>query len=729
MKAAYTWVRSHAVTLACVFIILLIAFSLFSLEWMFRQTMNAVDLQTASLSSVQLGQTRSELDIMLRSMSDLVSQISANVNVVQFASVGRPAKADDHYKLYELIRSFSPHRNQLSGNSLFQDFVVYYPADDMLVSSSAYYHTRDFYTRTYSDGGPDYETWLSLISSQYSGCFVSAADSSNCIAYIQSLDLAKMPSANVILFINRQQLQNYISLLEQESCHIFMLSQGTLLHADTAEEALVQEMYAYLLNPSGYTGSLSIERLASSIFRDTAFYVASRQDVSASHPQHVLKRFYSVSVTIALIIIISALAVLLMWILPPTIRMAANLRKAHSKTEIKSFGLLNQAVEQVLSRGRIGDSMVDQWPVLKDALLDRLTRSSAPQDGLLRSLSVYNIEFNYPYFIAALFSFEQPVNHSVFQQMTRAFTDVCPSTVASTCFPLGEKTLVVLFNLTDPDFSCRDLVEWIRSDLCDRTQAPVIACIGSLQEGVNGIRQSYSDAVKLIDYTVFTGTDATIEFSMCLRGESKYYYPMDFELSLIAAVRAGNYQRVSELLEQIHEENFVKRQLRPDIARLLLSELTGTALKILDDSESSAAENILRCRTAEDIFRALREIYMTACKTELEQPATDRRREMEEYILAHYTDPNFSQVRMSEDLNLSPNYLSSQFKAHFNTTMVSYVTSLRVRHAADLLTTTEVPISEIAGLCGFGSSDALSRAFKREYGVTPGSYRSGARRT
>jgi AraC-like DNA-binding protein len=55
---------------------------------------------------------------------------------------------------------------------------------------------------------------------------------------------------------------------------------------------------------------------------------------------------------------------------------------------------------------------------------------------------------------------------------------------------------------------------------------------------------------------------------------------------------------------------------------------------------------------------------------------------------------------------------------------LTYLTQMRLARAARLLCETDQPIATIADNVGYGSQIALTRAFRREEGVTPGSYRT-----
>ena len=62
--------------------------------------------------------------------------------------------------------------------------------------------------------------------------------------------------------------------------------------------------------------------------------------------------------------------------------------------------------------------------------------------------------------------------------------------------------------------------------------------------------------------------------------------------------------------------------------------------------------------------------------------------------------------------------MSHLFKELMNTTFVNYLNELRLTRAAMLLTTTDTPVIEIAGMSGFNNI-----SFKMYYETTPSKYR------
>ena len=84
---------------------------------------------------------------------------------------------------------------------------------------------------------------------------------------------------------------------------------------------------------------------------------------------------------------------------------------------------------------------------------------------------------------------------------------------------------------------------------------------------------------------------------------------------------------------------------------------------------------------------------------------------------------NPSLLKMAQQVGYSPYYCSAQFHKICNITIKSYISSRRLAYVALALRDSNLGIMEIALKYGFSSQDALTRAFRTEFGCTPGAYR------
>ncbi len=84
--------------------------------------------------------------------------------------------------------------------------------------------------------------------------------------------------------------------------------------------------------------------------------------------------------------------------------------------------------------------------------------------------------------------------------------------------------------------------------------------------------------------------------------------------------------------------------------------------------------------------------------------------------------------RFLELASVSHGYLARCMRHHHGMTPVAFVTDLRLRHAAALLTSTTASVSEIGQRCGFSTQSYFTRCFRRANGVSPRLFRERERR-
>lgn len=103
--------------------------------------------------------------------------------------------------------------------------------------------------------------------------------------------------------------------------------------------------------------------------------------------------------------------------------------------------------------------------------------------------------------------------------------------------------------------------------------------------------------------------------------------------------------------------------------------------------------------------------------------ASDRLRELIAWIGAHLQDDLHVET-LAARACMSPRHFARAFAAETGCTPARYVERARVDVAAQLLRQTRWPQDRIASRSGFGSVDALQRAFVRLQGTTPQAWRA-----
>lgn len=93
-----------------------------------------------------------------------------------------------------------------------------------------------------------------------------------------------------------------------------------------------------------------------------------------------------------------------------------------------------------------------------------------------------------------------------------------------------------------------------------------------------------------------------------------------------------------------------------------------------------------------------------------------------EYIALHYSD-SFTSSDLASLCHLSESQLRRRFVAAYGNSPMAYRNSLRCRIAAELISRTELSISEISLRVGYATTSDFYRAFVKYKGFSPSEYR------
>lgn len=92
-------------------------------------------------------------------------------------------------------------------------------------------------------------------------------------------------------------------------------------------------------------------------------------------------------------------------------------------------------------------------------------------------------------------------------------------------------------------------------------------------------------------------------------------------------------------------------------------------------------------------------------------------------FLRHHLHRSVSLAEMAHHAGLSPSHFTYVFKKQTNHSPIEYFIHLKIRHACNLLTVTQMTVKEISQAVGYRDCYYFSRMFKKVMGVTPTEYR------
>lgn len=105
-----------------------------------------------------------------------------------------------------------------------------------------------------------------------------------------------------------------------------------------------------------------------------------------------------------------------------------------------------------------------------------------------------------------------------------------------------------------------------------------------------------------------------------------------------------------------------------------------------------------------------------------EQKTTEIIRTLIEYFTNDYAN-EITYQSLQQKFHFNPSYLNRIFKAYTENTLHGFLLEYRLNTAMEILTSQNLPINQVATLCGFPNPYHFTKAFRKFTGVSPTEYK------
>lgn len=215
--------------------------------------------------------------------------------------------------------------------------------------------------------------------------------------------------------------------------------------------------------------------------------------------------------------------------------------------------------------------------------------------------------------------------------------------------------------------------------------------------------------------------------------EERYRY----EEMMMDAIRTGDVEKVAEATKEFKHYRLKPRSentLR-NVKNLMIvwntlfrkavqqADVHPVYIDRISENFAKQIENCIHVTELQDLSRGMMRKYCLLVRNHSLRGYSQIIRDVLNYIDFHIREP-LSLKLIAEQVNISPNYLSSQFKKETGKTLTDYINEKRIHDSLILLATTELPIQEIAARVGIYDENYYARLFKKYQGQTAKQYRS-----
>lgn len=172
----------------------------------------------------------------------------------------------------------------------------------------------------------------------------------------------------------------------------------------------------------------------------------------------------------------------------------------------------------------------------------------------------------------------------------------------------------------------------------------------------------------------------------------------------------------TKLLSFILNDN---RPLSFSISATMLARIKETCLDIQTPSGDPSQTEVLVCKML------IVELISQFVQSDFAVEHNSFPDWLQDFILTLHDPGNFQKKidELIDGIPYSYSYIQKQFKQHLETSIVSYVNSVKISYAKNLLASTKITVTEIAFQLGFNSVAHLNHLFKKNLGISPMEFR------
>lgn len=296
---------------------------------------------------------------------------------------------------------------------------------------------------------------------------------------------------------------------------------------------------------------------------------------------------------------------------------------------------------------------------------------------------------------------------------------------------LGEQVAAII-NLPDGEKSgelLKTLVEDTQQKIEELFGFSVTAFMGAINAGTEGIHESYIQAREVAEYAELLDAEFII-YDDVKNVQKKYTYSIETEQKIINGIKVGNDKVAFSNLLLVIDQNFADG-ISIDMRKCLIFDMMGTMLKGAEEGgyytfaeDFNFSTELSAKLPVEELKCRFKKIVEEICGKILEKQKENQddkklSREIEEYILINYNNPDLNISILGQEFHMTPAYLSAIYKKQTGGSLLDYINHIRIEKAEEYLAEGR-SVVEIAQNVGFRDSGAFIRVFKKKRGVTPG---------
>lgn len=666
-------------------------------------------------------------------MKMLYQQLYFDKNIDKLGSVKRYEdyfRSEEYYEVLEQLQQIKKYSSNID------IFFIYYPDTDCILSSDGLLRSRDYYNLFFSGCPIDYESWKKDI--QIPKKFKKfKVDKNKIYSDIMYSDIINDDSAIIVTLSQTNRFFNNIvsDMLENYSVYVFDSNKNVVnyISEQSNEEQSNEILYEDIVDKSKNRKYEITENIVQ-FDMDTMYIVTLAPKKILFRNLNNLK--YITILMFFISIIISVFQIV--WFLRKNYRPIHHiLKEMHisEETNDNEFALISSKIESVLSDWKRLDSLyLDQVDEMRRLSLEKIIRNGYIDYTTQKRLSDNNISFEGNGFILEVFSPEGGAclfeNRQLNESEKRKEIYFIIDNVIKEL--LGINGIACYLTEIDDNIACLLCIPYTSIEdeqkimeektrkgirfIGEQFDINVEYMVSNLFYNIGEISRIYREITREMHCRQLYNTNCGGDIS----NEKAALEDAIKEKDVIEAKHI-----VSKIFERL-EENKVDSEAVKMIIEYFFEGITDYAgiIKAPDNSDEKLM-SVYECNTVPEIKRCIDKLISIMCSNigvDVYTKTASVCRMTEQYINENYSDVNLNISNVAAYFNISPTYLSGQFKEYTGKKIIDFINEVRLSKAKEMMSEGRYTMAAIANMSGFGHVRTFNRVFKKYEGITPSEY-------
>jgi len=301
---------------------------------------------------------------------------------------------------------------------------------------------------------------------------------------------------------------------------------------------------------------------------------------------------------------------------------------------------------------------------------------------------------------------------------------------------IEEKTRKNLFVSVIPDVTdIKELVKKLEPVLDDirKNGLELLVCLSKEFKEISNLYDAYRDIKICRDYRGVSDKNSILDVESLAYG-SHIFLPINFKEELTGKIMAQEEENAKEYVKEIFDVN-IKNNIPLSKFEFMLRQMLSIVTEALSISKKSTADLyeleqvfLLGIDNLKDNFDVngiinsfMNLLHLTVSMFDTKKTTLNRTAVIK-YINNFYAEDLYLE-KIATEFGTTPKYFSNYFKKEFMIGFNEYLTQVRISHAKQILSETELSLSAVSNKVGYSNQTTFAVAFKKMVGIPPGKYR------